>query len=85
MEIILLPKAHEHLVYWQKNNNKIILKRIAAIIQAIVNEPFNGIGKPEPLKFELSGKWSRRLDKENRIVYAIIDGNLYVYALKGHY
>jgi len=76
MEIILLPKAQEHLSYRQKNNNKILLKRIATIIRDIVNDPYRGIGKPEPLKYELSGKWSRRIDKENRIVYAILDGNL---------
>ena len=85
MEIILLPKAQEHLRYWQKTNNKTILKRIATLIQAIVHDPFIGIGKPEPLKYELTGKWARRLDKGNRIIYALMDGNLYIYSLKGHY
>lgn len=85
MEIILLPKAQEHLLYWQKNNNKTLLKRIATLIKAIADDPFNGIGKPEPLRYELAGKWSRRIDKENRIVYAIVDNDLYIYTLKGHY
>jgi len=85
MEIILLPKAREHLQYWQKNKNKILLKRIATLIQSIVDHPYAGIGKPEPLKYELTGKWSRRIDKENRLVYSITDNNLYIHALKGHY
>ena len=85
MEIVLLPKAQEHMRYWQKINTKTILKRIATLIKAIANDPHHGIGKPEPLKYELAGMWSRRIDKENRIVYAIIDDTLYIYALKGHY
>jgi toxin YoeB len=85
MEIILLPKAQEHLRYWQKTNNSTLLKRIATLIKATVEDPYNGIGKPEPLKYELAGKWSRRIDKSNRIVYAVIDDILYIYALKGHY
>jgi toxin YoeB len=85
MEIILLPKAQEHLHYWKKSNNKALLKRIATLIKAITDEPYSGVGKPELLKYELAGKWSRRIDKENRIVYAVQDNCLYIYALKGHY
>jgi toxin YoeB len=85
MEIILLPAAQEHLLYWQKTNNKAILKRISALIKSALSDPYSGIGKPEPLKHELAGKWSRRIDKENRLIYAIANGNLYIYALKGHY
>lgn len=84
MEIILLPKAQEHLAFWKKTGNKIILKRIAMLSRAIVDNPFNGIGKPEPLKHQLTGKWSRRIDKENRL-YAIADQTIYVYSMKGHY
>jgi toxin YoeB len=85
MEIILLQRAKEHLNYWEKTNNKIVLKRISMLIRAIINDPYVGIGKPELLKHELSGKWSRRIDKENRIVYGIVDSVLYIYTLKGHY
>ena len=85
MEIILLPKAQEHLRYWQRSNDKALLKRIAMLIKAIADDPYHGIGKPEPLRYELAGKWSQRIDKENRIVYAVIDNVLYIYALKGHY
>lgn len=84
MEIVFLPKAEEHLLYWQKNN-KPILKRIAELIHSITDDPYKGIGKPEPLKHELAGKWSRRIDKGNRIIYAVADDTVYIYALKGHY
>ncbi len=85
MEVVILPKAHEHLVYWKKTGNKIILKRIAMLTRAIVENPFDGIGKPEPLKHQLTGKWSRRIDRENRLVYSIENQTIYVYSLKGHY
>jgi len=85
MEIVLLPKADEHLLFWQKTNNKALLKRIATLVKAIKDDPYHGIGKPEQLKYELAGKWSRRIDKENRIVYAVLNDVLYIYALKGHY
>ena len=48
------------------------------------HQPYKGIGKPEPLKYELSGKWSRRIDKENRFVYAVENNKLIIYSLKGH-
>jgi toxin YoeB len=85
MEIVLLPKALEHLNSWKKSGNKIILKRIATIIRAITENPFDGIGKPEPLKHQLAGKWSRRIDKEHRIIYSIEKNTLFVFSLKGHY
>ena len=78
MEIILLPKAQEHLRYWQRSNNKTLLKRIATLIKEMTDDPYHGVGKPEPLKYELAGKWSGRLDKENRIVYAVLDNVLYL-------
>ena len=81
----MLPKAREHLRYWQESNNKALIKRIALLIKATADHPYQGIGKPEPQRFKLSGKWSRRIDKENRIVYSVIDEVLAVYALKGHY
>ena len=85
MEIIILPEADQHLNFWKKTGNKQVLKRISILISSILETPFEGIGKPEALKYELSGKWSRRIDKENRIVYAIIGNILYIYSLKGHY
>ena len=85
MEIILSEKALEHISYWKRTNNTAVQKRISELKDAILISPFKGIGKPEPLKYNLSGKWSRRIDKENRFVYAVENNTLYIYSLKGHY
>ena len=85
MEIIYLPKADDDLNFWIKTGNKIILKKIAELTEAILENPFEGIGKPEHLKYELAGKWSRRISAEHRFVYSILINTLTVYSLKGHY
>ena len=61
------------------------LKRVNSLIRDIERDPFNGIGKPEPLRGELSGSWSRRIDDVNRIVYRVIGGTLEIISCKGHY
>jgi len=85
MEIVLSPEALEHIQYWKKENNIAIQERIKALKKAIIISPFKGIGKPEPLKHELAGKWSRRIDRKNRFIYAVENNTLYIYSLKGHY
>lgn len=65
--------------------DKKILKRINVLIKDIIRNPFEGIGKPEPLKFDLTGLWSRRIDREHRIVYRAIDDNILIYACRYHY
>ncbi len=89
MEIIFAEKAMRDLDFWKKSGNKGILKKIALLIEDMQLHPFEGIGKPEPLKYELSGVWSRRIDREHRLVYEIIDENtieiLNILSLKGHY
>ncbi len=85
MEIIISEKALSHIDFWKKTNNTAVQKRISELINAIVNEPYKGIGKPEALKYQLAGKWSRRIDKENRLIYAIEDNMLIILSLKGHY
>ncbi|MHA4895363.1 Txe/YoeB family addiction module toxin [Pedobacter sp. PWIIR3] len=90
MEVIYSPKAAEDLQYWKKSGNKIIQKKIQELISAIQENPFSGIGKPEQLKHELSGRWSRRINKEHRLVYKINEAIhqieiLEVLSLKGHY
>ena len=84
MEIVLSEIAEEHIAYW-KRKNKAISKRIIALKNSIISTPYSGIGKPEPLKHELSGKWSRRIDRKNRFVYSVENDILYIYSLKGHY
>lgn len=89
MEIIFSAKAKKDLEFWSKSGNKIILKKISELLRAIQENPFEGIGKPEPLKYNLSGVWSRRINQEHRIIYEIIDENtvniLSIISLKGHY
>jgi toxin YoeB len=85
MEIIFLPEAEEDLDFWVKSGNKTILKKIAQLVEAITESPFEGIGKPEPLKYDLTGCWSRRINAEHRLVYEILDNKILIHSAKGHY
>jgi toxin YoeB len=87
MEIIFLPKSKEHLDFFKKVNNPIVLKKIRQLLESIQENPFVGIGKPEPLKHHLSGLWSRRINQEHRLVYEVIetDNVILIHSLKGHY
>lgn len=76
--------AWESCLYWQANDKK-ILKRINELIKDICREPFYGVGKPEPLKFELSGKWSRRINEEHRLVYQVKNSELIILQCRYHY
>ena len=76
--------AWEEYLEWQAKDRN-ILKRINKIIQDIERHPFTGIGKPEPLKGNLQGYWSRRIDKANRIVYRAEGGMLIIAQCGGHY
>ena len=84
MKLIFAENAWEDYLYWQKTDKK-ILKRINILIKEISRDPFEGIGKPEPLKHALSGYWSRRLNDEHRIVYKIQDKSLLIAQLRYHY
>ncbi len=86
MEVKLTKKALEHLGFWKKSGNKAVQKKIQLLIEDIMKNPFEGIGKPEALKYNLQGTWSRKINEEHRIVYEIPDeGILLIYSLKGHY
>lgn len=76
--------AWEDYTYWQTQDRK-TLKRVNLLIEAVVREPFAGIGKPEPLLGSLSGYWSRRIDNTHRLVYAVDDADVTVIACRGHY
>ncbi|MBF0255384.1 MAG: Txe/YoeB family addiction module toxin [Gammaproteobacteria bacterium] len=71
-------------LHWQSQDKK-TLKRINKLLGEILREPFTGIGKPEPLKENLSGFWSRRIDEANRLVYAVSDTHVTVIACRYHY
>lgn len=76
--------AWEDYLYWQQNDKKIV-KRINQLIKDIVRSPFDGIGKPEPLKENLTGFWSRRIDAEHRLVYFVQENMVLIFACRGHY
>ena len=84
MRILWEDRAWDEYLYWQ-NQDKKTLKRINAVIKDIQRNVFEGSGKPEPLKGNLSGLWSRRIDETNRIVYYEEKGIIYVVSCKGHY
>ena len=83
MNLIFSEHAWEDYLFWQQTDRK-ILKRINKLIKEIVRTPFDGIGKPEPLKHGLSGYWSRRINDEHRIVYKIGKDALLVAQLRYH-
>ncbi len=85
MEIILLPDAENDLNFWIKSGNKAVLKKITQLIEDIINTPYEGVGKPEQLKYKLKGCWSRRINKEHRLIYEIDSDKILVHSLKGHY
>ncbi|CDH18156.1 Txe/YoeB family addiction module toxin [Xenorhabdus bovienii] len=84
MKIPFSGSAWEDYLYWQQTN-KAILKRINQLIKDIRWQPFEGIGKPEPLKHNLSGFWSRRITEEHRLIYAIEEDQIMIAACRYHY
>lgn len=78
------PQAWDDYLYWQ-TTDKALVRRINELIKAIQRDPFNGIGKPEPLKHHLAGWWSRRINDEHRIVYRLHDDMLDIAQLRYHY
>nr|WP_314741635.1 Txe/YoeB family addiction module toxin [uncultured Haemophilus sp.] len=84
MKLTFADEAWEDYLYWQATDKK-QLKRINNLIKDIQRSPFEDIGKPEPLKFNLSGFWSRRIDEEHRLVYAVTDDAILIAACRYHY
>jgi len=82
--IIFSPEALEDYQYWKANSPQMIDK-IKRLLTDIAEHPFYGIGKPERLKHQLSGKWSRRIDSEHRIIYTISSEDVNILALRYHY
>lgn len=77
-------EAWEDYLYWQATDKQ-ILKRINLLIKDTLRQPFSGLGDPEPLKHNLSGFWSRRINKEHRLVYHISNDTLYIAQCRYHY
>ena len=84
MEVSFTPEAFEDLRYWKQSGNKSVQNKITELINSICVTPFEGIGKPEPLQYNLSGKWSPRINREHRLIYSV-DDKIHIYSLRGHY
>jgi len=84
MRLIFSDIAWDDYIYWQ-NNDKQLLKKVNQLIKDIKRAPFEGIGKPEPLKHELSGFWSRRITDEHRLVYAVDENSVSIVSCRFHY
>ena len=84
MKLIWLTGAWEDYTYWQQNDKK-TLKKINNLIKDIRRTPFTGIGYPEPLKHNLSGWWSRRINLEDRLVYKVEDDSIILLQCRKHY
>ena len=85
-KIAFLPRARKDFDEWKKTDEKTVVK-IKEILHDIAEHPYSGIGKPEPLRHNLTGKWSRRINKPDRIIYSV-DGEIvlvYIFSMKGHY
>lgn len=84
MKLIFSTQAWENYLYWQKTD-KAMLKRINTLIKEVQRTPYEGIGKPEPLRHGLSGYWSRRINDEHRMVYKVVDDSILIAQLRYHY
>ena len=84
MRLLWEDRAWKDYTYWKEQDRK-TLKKIKSILKDLQRNPFEGVGKPEPLKGSLSGMWSRRIDETNRIVYYAQDDILFVISCRGHY
>jgi toxin YoeB len=84
MRIVFSKISWEDYSSWL-NEDKKMLKKINDLIKDIQRNPYEGIGKPEPLKYDLSGYWSRRIDREHRLVYQVYENEIRIYSCKYHY
>jgi toxin YoeB len=83
-ESVFEPEFRADLQYWAKKDRKTLIK-VFELIEAVMREPFDGIGKPEPLRHEVSGTWSRRISKEHRLVYRVLDNRIHFVQARFHY
>lgn len=83
MKIRVSAEFDEDLIFWKKTDKRIV-EKIQKLLQAIIENPYEGIGRPEQLKYKLSGCWSRRINREHRLVYRVIDNELQLLTCRYH-
>ena len=84
MRYIFVDESWEDYLYWQKTNKKYV-KKINDLLKDVSRTPFTGLGKPEPLKHKYKGFWSRRIDNEHRLIYAVRDEEILIAKCRFHY
>lgn len=84
MKLIFVDESWQDYLYWQQTDKK-MLARVNTLIKDILRSPYEGLGKPEPLKHQYRGFWSRRIDAEHRIIYRITDEGLWIIKCRFHY
>lgn len=84
MTVTFTKQAEKELAYWREHNPAVVA-RIRELVESVKNTPFTGIGKPKPLKHGLAGCWSRRIDRRNRLVYRVEDGEITILQCRFHY
>lgn len=77
-------ESWEDYLFWQKTDKK-LLKRVNLLLKDISRNPYEGLGKPEPLKHDYKGLWSRRINDEHRLIYKYVDGEIWIYKCRNHY
>jgi toxin YoeB len=78
-------KAKDDIAAHKKAGNKIVLNKLIILLKELEEHPYTGTGKPEPLKHTLSGCWSRRINREHRLIYEVADDIIFILSAKGHY
>ena len=84
MTLLWTEEAWGDYLYWQGQDKK-TLKRINVLIKETLRSPYEGIGKPEPLKWDFQGAWSRRIDSANRLIYTVTDAGVCILSCRDHY
>ena len=78
-------QAKSDIDFHKKSGNKAVLKKIFVLLNELTEHPFEGTGKPEPLKHSLAGNWSRRINQEHRLIYEVLEDTILLHSAKGHY
>lgn len=78
-------QAQNDIAFYKKTGNKVVLKKLLLLLSEINENPYSGTGKPEALRYNLTGLWSRRINKEHRLVYEVLDNQVLIHSAKGHY
>jgi len=85
MEVVFFDQARKDIEYWKKSGQKKIKTRVTDLLNDIQKHAYSGIGKPEELKHELSGWWSRRINRAHRLIYRVVNNKIQVLSMRYHY